>query len=224
MPTISPQAFFFDFDGVIVDSEQVHMAAARAASETFGVTFTRDYYYEILLGFDDVGLFTHLWGEQLGKKPDEALLKDLMKKKNDAFMEKIRTELVFFDGVLDLINRLNAKSIPLSVVSGALRKEVELCLEAGQIKNLFPCIVSANDVECSKPHPESYLKAFQTISQTTPNLKPADCWAIEDSPAGIVSAKGAGLKVIGITNSVSADALSAADIIISKYEEIELSK
>lgn len=222
MPIISPQAFFFDFDGVIVDSEQVHMVAARAASETFGVTFTRDYYYKILLGFDDVGLFTHLWAEQLGQKPDEALLKDLMKKKNATFMEKIRTELVFFDGVVDLINRLNAKSIPLAVVSGALRKEIELCLEVGSIKNLFPCIVSANDVARSKPHPEAYLKAFQTIAQKIPNLRPADCWAIEDSPAGIAAAKGAGLNVIGITNSVSAEALSAADIIISKYEEIEL--
>ncbi len=222
MPIISPQAFFFDFDGVIVDSEQVHMVAARAASETFGVTFTRDYYYEILLGFDDVGLFTHLWNEQLGEKLDEAVLKDLMKKKNDTFMEKIRTELIFFDGVLALMNRLNAKSIPLAVVSGALRKEVELCLEAGKIKNLFPCIVSANDVKRSKPHPESYTKAFDIVSQKIPNLRPADCWAIEDSPAGIAAAKGAGLNVIGITNSVSANALSAADIIISKYEEIEL--
>lgn len=221
MISISPQAFFFDFDGVIVDSEKAHMVAALKAAGPHGLDFTEQYYFEKLLGFDDVGLFRELFSENQ-KNLDPHTLKELMAQKNQEFMKLIPTHIIYFPGVVDFIKRLKDKNIPLAVVSGALRDEVVSCLEMGGLDVYFDFIVTASDVTRSKPHPESYDKAFQFFKEKNPKLEKNLVWVLEDSRAGIRSAKAAGLNSIGITNSVTAEYLTEADNVIQSYDEITL--
>lgn len=221
MITLSPQAFFFDFDGVIVDSEKAHMVAALKAASPHGLSFTELYYFEKLLGFDDVGLFRELFSENQ-KKLDDQTLKELMVQKNQEFMRLIPTHIIYFPGVVDFIKRLKDKKIPLAVVSGALRDEVISCLKIGGLDGYFDFIVTANDVTHSKPHPESYTQAFALLKVKNPSLEKNQCWALEDSGAGIQSAKTAGLKTIGITNSLKAKDLHEANYVIQVYDEITL--
>lgn len=220
---IQPKAFFFDFDGVIVDSEKVHMLAALEASRHHGISFSEDYYFKELLGYDDIGLFEHLWKEE-SRNLDGVTLKELMARKNEAFMRFISSQVIYFDGIVDFIRRLSERGIPLCVVSGALKKEILGCLAYGKLESYFKFIISADMVKASKPNPESYERAWQNMLVYVPDLEKSDCWAIEDSPAGIYSASEAGFKVIGITNSVRADQLSRADHIISHVREIEVSE
>lgn len=222
MISISPHAFFFDFDGVIVDSEKAHMVAALKAASPHGLSFTEQYYFEKLLGFDDVGLFRELFSENQ-KNLDEHTLKELMAQKNQEFMRLIPTHIIYFPGVVDFIKRLKDKKIPLAVVSGALCHEVVSCLKMGGLDVYFDFIVTASDVTHSKPHPESYEKAFKILKEKNPQLEKNHSWVLEDSGAGIQSAKMAGLKTIGITNSIGAKDLQKADHVIHVYDEIMVS-
>lgn len=221
MVKISPKVFFFDFDGVIVDSEKLHMVSALKTSQKYGINFSEDYYFDQLIGFDDVGLFNHLWksrGKQLSK--DE--LKTLIKNKNHEFLKAIEEHVIFYQGVKDLIERLTEKHIPLAVVSGALRNEIQPLLKKGNLESHFKFIVAADDVNYSKPDPESYEQAYHGMTALIPDLKLEDCWVLEDTPTGIHSAKEAGLNTIGITNSLDASHLKEAHHVISDYSEIVL--
>lgn len=221
MITISPKAFFFDFDGVICDTERAHMLSTMAVLKDHGITFTEEYYFEKLFGLDDRGLLHHLFDR--AKKPlGDDLLKALMKKKNLLIMNIIDKEITHIAGVKDLINRLKEKSIPLCVVSGAIKKEVEACLNKTKLRSHFKFLISADMVRKSKPDPESYERAYVKMNKHVPDLKRNSCWVLEDSPAGVAAAKAAGLKVIGITNTTSAENLSKADAVVSDYGAIRL--
>ena len=137
-------------------------------------------------------------------------------------MRLIPTHIIYFPGVVDFIKRLKDKKIPLVVVSGALRAEVMSCLKMGGLDVYFDFMVTANDVTHSKPHPESYTKAFTLLKEKNQTLEKNQSWALEDSGAGIQSAKRAGLKTIGITNSVKAKDLREANHVIQAYDEITL--
>lgn len=219
--TVSPKAFFFDFDGVICDSEKAHMASTLHVISEYGIEFSEHYYFQKLFGFDDKGLFEHLF-DLNGKKLNAALLKELIEKKNHSFMDMVEKHVIFFDGVKDLILRLDQAQIPMAVVSGALSEEVEHCLKKGDIRHFFKFMVCADHVNRSKPDPESYEKATLEMMSLVPDLEQKDILVLEDSPTGISSAKGANLEVIAITNSAPPPMLREADYIVSHYNEIIL--
>ncbi len=224
MIAIEPQAFFFDFDGVVVDSERQHMLATlEALKDRPDLLFSEKYYFEELLGFDDVGMFEFLWDKNNATLTDEEL-KARMLAKNQILMKRLETESIFFPGVIDFIKSFKSKNIPIAVVSGARRKEILSCINKGNLQAAFEFVVSADDVQRSKPDPESYSKGFAQMQSLVPNLDVKNCWVIEDSPTGIESAKGAGMKVIGITNSLSGDHLKFADHIVAHYNEIQITK
>ena len=115
-----------------------------------------------------------------------------MTEKNREFMSLIPTHIIYFPGVVEFIKRLKNANIPLAVVSGALREEVASCLKTGGLDVYFDFLVTASDVNHSKPDPESYEQAFRRFQEKIPDLKKEKCWVLEDSGAGITSAKSAG--------------------------------
>jgi len=108
-----------------------------------------------------------------------------------------------YPGVIELIEQLYSAGTPLALCSGALRSDIEPILEQLSISSRFSCIVTAEDVAHSKPDPASYRLSFQMLKNRYPEkvMSAARCCAIEDTPAGIASAKGAGLQVIAVLNS-----------------------
>lgn len=223
MITINPKVFFFDFDGVICNSEKAHMLAALKALEPHQIDFTEDYYFEKLLGFDDRDLFKYVFDEKGQTKLDKEALKKLLKDKNKVFMSQVEKHIIYFDGVVDFINDLHAKKIPLAVVSGARSREVIACLKKGGLDSLFKFFVCADHVTHSKPHRDPYEKAYlKMLGMVDTAFSPDECWVLEDSPAGILSAQNAGMKTIGITNSLPRSDLALADHVIDHYREIKL--
>lgn len=197
------------------------MIAALKAVGARGLSFTEEHYFATLLGYDDVGLFSHIWDEN-HRDLDKTTLKNLISEKNAAFLKLISEKKLFFDGIHDFVLELARNHIPMAIVSGALENEILSCLAQGNIAHHFKFIVSADKVENSKPDPESYEQAWENMLNFIPDLEKPDCWAIEDSPAGITAARDAGLNVIGITNSVPASQLSLANHIIKSVRDITL--
>jgi HAD superfamily hydrolase (TIGR01509 family) len=210
---MSLAAIVFDFDGVLANSEPLHERAYQEVFAGFGVTLTHEQYYATYLGYDDAGVFEAVSRDfRLGL--DRAAIRDLITRKSRLFESSIDEERVLFPGARACVTRA-AAAAPLAIASGAFRHEIEIILRRTGLLSYFPCIVGAEDTPRSKPAPDPYARAVERLG-----VDPARTVAVEDSRWGIESARAAGLRVAAITTTYGADALGAADLVVSSLDEI----
>lgn len=214
------KAVIFDFDGIIVDSEPLHCRAFQKLLEPLGAGFTWDEYVERYMGFDDRDAFREAFRSH-GLALDDKRLSRLIAEKAAMFQEVAAEGVNSYSGAVELIRSLSGK-VPLALCSGALRSDIEPVLRMLSIPDAFDCIVTADDVAASKPDPASYLLSVRRLQEQFPlqQILPELSVAIEDTPAGISSAKGAGLKVLSVTNSYQAAELHAADRVVDSLSTI----
>jgi len=207
------KAVVFDFDGIIVDSEPLHYRAFQNVLEPLGAGYSWDEYVERYMGFDDRDAFREAFRVH-GRHLDESDLVGLIAAKADCFQEVITAGIMPYPGVVELINSL-AGAVPLAISSGALRSDIVPILAMLGLENAFDRLVTADEVAVSKPDPASYRLAVHRLQEAFPSvgITPDQCLAIEDTPAGISSAVGAGLKVLAVTNSYPAGELGRATVI-----------
>ena len=206
-------AVIFDFDGVLADTERLHMLALQQAFAGRGWALTDADYLTRYLGYDDRGVvaaFVAAEGIQITPRDAAAVLAD----KKRAYGELLAAGRVLFPGARACIQRL-ADVFPLAIASGSLRGEIEHILAANDLRDAFTAIVGADDVTAGKPAPDSYLSAASALG-----VHPARALAIEDSPWGLQSARSAGLVTIGVTTSYRADGLVDADHVITSLDEV----
>jgi len=216
------EAVIFDFDGVIVDTEPLHYAAFQRLLEPLGLGFSWEAYVETYMGFDDRDAFLEAFKTH-GSALSTTDLQSLIDRKAGLFQEIIRDGISAYPGVVDLIRSIRASRTPLAISSGALLSDIVPILETLGIADCFDLIVTAEDVVRSKPDPECYRLAHTRLNEFwLRNLPPAQVLAIEDTPAGIVAAKGAGLRVIAVTNSYPASHLSQADQIVETLDPAQI--
>lgn len=202
----------FDFDGIIVDSERLHWTAFNRVLKPLGKTISWAEYTKTFIGFDDRDTFRHAFPE-LGKAEVVALIK----KKAAAFQDLLESDgAAALPGSVELIKHLSGQ-IPIAICSGALRADILPILGGLGIEKAFDIIVTADDTHISKPDPAPYKLAAKKLGVTSG-------LAIEDTPAGIASAKGAGLKVLAVTNSYPAEALTQADAVVASLEGLTFEK
>jgi len=205
-------AIVFDFDGVLADSEPLHLRAYQEVLTPLGISLTRDDYYANLLGFDDVGVFRAV-GERAGLRLDDRRIAALIEQKSRVFDEVIATTDVLYPGASECVERM-ASAYPLGVASGALRAEIVAVLRRARLDGHFRFIVSAEDTVRSKPAPDPYLRAALLHG-----LPPASCVAIEDSRWGLESARYAGFLTVGVTHTYPREELHGADVVIATLAE-----
>lgn len=206
------RAIVFDFDGVLADSEPLHLATYQEVLAPLGVTLTREEYYTGYLGYNDEDVFAHL-GAAKGWTMDARAVAALIEEKTRVFDAIIARTDVLYPGAAECIERLAAE-FPLGIASGAMRHEIEMILKRAKLDQHFRFIVGSGDTASSKPAPDPYLRAA-----TLHGLAPAECVAIEDSRWGIESAKTAGMKCVAITNTYPASQLTTADAVIASLDE-----
>ena len=223
MTSHSLQAVIFDCDGVLVDTEPLHYKAFQEVLAPLGLGHSYDHYLQRYIGFDDRDAFLEAFREA-GRPLDDAALARLIRAKEKVLQGIIRQGIASFPGVVTLVRALADHQVPLAVASGALRHEVDAFVEGLGLTGFFAAIIAANDVKRSKPDPETYLKALEQLQQEigSPVLEPGSCVAIEDTPAGIQSAKGAGLYVVGVCNSFPSAQLSSANHVVASLEELDV--
>ena len=209
----SLQAIVFDFDGVIANSEPLHLLAFQQALAEDGVELSAIDYYARYLGYDDVGMFEAL-GRDRGLAMQGGRVAELVARKGDRMQDLLHSGSVLFPGALEFI-REAAAAVPIAIASGALRHEIDAIIDAAGVSNLFASIVAAGDTPESKPSPAPYRLAFEQLREKTGrDLDPRRSVAIEDSRWGLESARGAGLRLVGVTSSYSAEELSSAELVV----------
>ncbi len=215
------RAVIFDFNGIIVNDEPIHLEMLQKVLEEEGISLSSEDYYARYLGFDDRGCFKAAFQER-GRALDETRLGELIRRKAVYYQEAMERGLTAFPGVDRLIRALSSR-FPLAIASGALRSEIESILAAMNLKNLFQAIVSAEDVQAGKPEPEIFITALARLNETVARgevLRPSECLVIEDSREGIRGARRAGMKCLAVTNSHPAAELGEADIVLNSLEGI----
>lgn len=216
-PTAPPstrQHLVFDFDGVLADSEPLHLATYQEVLSALGVTLTREDYYANFLGYSDQDFF-RLFAARQGWELDAGRIATLIAQKAVIFDEAVRSTGVLYPGAAECVERL-AGVFPLGIASGALRHEIEQVLAGARLTRHFRFIVAAGDTPNSKPAPDPYRRAAELHG-----VPASACVAIEDSRWGIQSAKSAGMKCVGITHSYPAAELVSADAVIDSLNEFD---
>ncbi|HBF11837.1 MAG TPA: HAD family phosphatase [Deltaproteobacteria bacterium] len=208
----------FDFNGLIVDDEPIHLECFQKVLLEEEIHLTEKDYWEIYLGFDDKGLFQAIF-EKNWKKPGPKKLKELVAKKNSLYQPTIEKKMKLFPGVVDFINKVWATHV-LGIVSGALYSEIEFVLKKAGVFEKFETIVSADNTKHGKPNPEGYLLALTHLKKNHPEIIPQTCLVLEDSLAGIESAHRAGMKVCALSHTYPRQELQSADFVKDKFAEI----
>jgi len=217
------RAVIFDFNGILVDDEPIHLEMFQKVLQEEGISLTEKDYYARYLGFDDRGAFRAAYREN-GRKLDDAALAKLIERKAAYYRASIGQRTVIFPGVKQLLPHLAAR-YPLAVASGALRDEIELILQSVTLRNYFQVIVSANDVKEGKPQPEIFLKALEELNRSAGASSPirlSECLVVEDSKEGLLGAQRAGIKCLAVANSHPAEELRSADAIVASLTEVTI--
>jgi beta-phosphoglucomutase len=224
MRTTPLDAVVFDFDGVIVNSEPLHHEAFGRVLGLLGLSFTWEEYLSHYLGFDDRDAFREVFRRR-GRSVDEVEIRELIHAKAGAFEELVREKGADpFPGVVALIRRIHDAAIPLALCSGALKRDVDPILRTLELDRAFAVTVTADDVTVSKPDPASYRVAIERLGESLPErtIRAKRSVAVEDTPAGIEAARGAGLKVLAISNSYPSEVLRGAARVVASLEGVTL--
>lgn len=214
------QSIVFDFDGVIVDTEPLHYRAFLRALEPLGIDFDYDRYVQQYIGYDDRDGLAAICGDFDVALADPQV-GELILRKAEAFEQIVNEGVAPFPGAVELILS-TAEQMPIAICSGALRRDIEAVLRGvgdGDLLRRFEVIVTADQVPHSKPDPRSYQLAAERL-----NLPAAQCLAIEDTPAGLASARGAGMRTLGVAHSHAAARLAAADRVEQSLAHVTLEK
>ena len=216
------QAIVFDFDGVIADSEMLHLRAYQQVLGPEGISISNEEYFDKYLGYDDAGVFKAV-GREKGVPMDDGRIEQLIARKSTRYDQLSAAGEMLVPGAADFI-RTAAAAVPIAIASGALTHEIEEILDRAGLRPLFPVIVGADQTERSKPHPEPYQTAFDRLRLLTG--RDLIAWrsvAIDDSKWGLVSARGADLRCVAVTNTYSAAELRPdAELVVEGLHALTL--
>ena len=216
------QAVFFDFDGVIADTEPLHLRAYQAVLQADGIDLNESAYYARYLGYDDVGLFDALAKDRHLSLSDEKI-DEWVAAKSSIIQDMLSSDSILFPGAAACV-RMFAEQVPLAVASGALEPEIEIVLRHAGLRSAFTAIASASDGVRGKPAPDLYLLAIAKLKDRLPDpFDAAACIAIEDSRWGIEAARRAGLRCVAVTHTYPAAELGEVDLIVDALSDLTLS-
>lgn len=197
----------FDMDGVLVDSEPIHIDAWNEIFGEFGHHFDMEWFHQ-WIGVSDKNFMLKI--VEMYQIPADA--EDLLQRKRAVFENKIAQGVPPHKGVKEILPEL--KHLKLAVATSSNRKGATISLQGSGLLPFFQSVVTADDVLKHKPNPDCYLKAVENLG-----LNPSDCIGIEDSVSGIKAAKTAGLFVIGVSTSLPAHHLTPhADLVLESTE------
>lgn len=190
-------AIIFDSDGVLVDSEVIHVAVERELLSEIGLTYEYETYLSRFVGLSMPDFYAAL-AEDYQQEKGEPFPDDFPERLAERMWPRVEAELKPISGVADLVRAFSGKT---AVASSAPTKRLRQKLGIAGLLPLFePHIYSARMVEKGKPAPDLFLLAAEKL-----NVSPAKCLVIEDSINGVLAGCRAGMTVAGFTGGSHAD-------------------
>jgi beta-phosphoglucomutase family hydrolase len=207
------RAVIFDMDGVIVESEHLHIKAEQQTMLKHGVRISAEELHTYT-GTTAEFMLTEL----IKKYKLNTTFERVFDEKEEFMFKLLEKETRPTKGVIELLKKLKRKGIKLGIASSSHRNLIEYILRRLNIVRLFDFVVSAEDIANSKPNPEIFLRSARGLS-----VEPVECLVVEDAKLGVEAAKNAGMRVVGYRNPNSGDQdLSRADMIIDDFAKLSV--
>lgn len=200
------RAIAFDFNGTLSDDEPVLCEIFIELFAEHGKPLSAQEYFDRLAGHSDPEI-VHRWLGS-GHADEEAVVEERIRR----YRARVSDGHTIHEPVREAV-RYAAARVPVAIVSGAMRAEIEPVVEAAGLAPLLRGIVAADDVVHGKPDPEGYLKALPLLG-----ADPKDVLVFEDTEAGITSAAAAGLRVIAKRGTLDPHRLAAAEEIVDAID------
>jgi beta-phosphoglucomutase len=201
------KAIVFDFNGTLSDDEPVLCEIFRKLFAEHGRPLSAQEYFDELAGLSDPEIVL-TW---LGR--DRADVDEIVAQRVQRYRDAVADGSTIHDHVREAV-RYAAERVPLAICSGAARSEIEPVVESAGLAPLLRGIVSSDDVVDGKPHPEGYLKARELFG----DVQPDEVLAIDDTEAGVASAKDAGLLTFAKTGTLDPHRLARADELVDRID------
>ena len=204
---MTTHAVVFDFNGTLSDDEPILCEIFMHLFAEHGKPMSAQEYFDRFAGLSDPEIVRTWLGED---NPDvEAVLAERIRLYGDAVADGSSVHEHVREAV-----RFAASRVPLAICSGAARAEIEPVVAAAGIASCFRAVVSSDDVTHGKPDPEGYVKALAAVG-----ADPADSLVVEDTEAGIASARAAGVgRVLALQTTLDPERLAAADELIDRLD------
>ncbi|MFT4640037.1 MAG: beta-phosphoglucomutase family hydrolase [Verrucomicrobiales bacterium] len=197
-------ALIFDWDGVIINSEEFHRRSWDLLIEEEGLVLPEGAF-ETSFGMRNEQIIPHVFKWAEPDDPDR--IQFLADRKEGLYRELVRREGIDpLQGVLALLEGLEAAGVPRAVGSSTPRANIDAVMEVIGVTGKFQDIVAAADVSKGKPDPEVFLTAAERLGFT-----PDRCVVIEDAHVGIAAAQAGGIKVLAVATTHPIESLSEAD-------------
>ncbi len=209
----------FDYNGVLVDDEHVHLEAFRDVLRPLGIEISEAVYWERYLGFDDPGAFRAMLADA-GRTASDARIAELVQAKRPHYLSRAQTALRPFEGAAEVVRR-RARAGAVGIVSGALADEIAFGLDVLGVRDLVAFVVSSEDTRACKPDPEGYEIGKRRLQELA-GAEAERAIVVEDSLAGVQAARAAGLRCIGVAHSYAEEELqkAGANLTVARVAEL----
>ena len=183
------KAFLFDLNGTMIDDMSFHIRAWDTLLNELGAGISTDRVKKECYGKNHELLERIFPGRFTEREKDQ-----ISTNKEKKYQQEFRPFMQLISGLHDFLKRAHKKKVKMAIGSAAIQFNINFVLDELHIRDFFSCFVSADDVQYSKPDPETYLKCARVL-----NIEPADCIVFEDTPKGVEAAANAGMQAIVIT-------------------------
>ena len=203
------QAVIWDMDGVLVDSEPIHLETWWAVFDQFNIKIHQEQLKRVF------GMTSEMTIRTLSDRPlDDRTINAMIQEKARKFQEEIRERAVILPGVRGWLDSFESNGIRQAVASSGKKKNIEIVLDKLRIDSYFGVVLDGDGLP-SKPQPHIFLKTAEML-----DVIPLNCLVIEDSVAGIKAAKAAGMQCVGVGTTNPLEALSEADVAVENLAQL----
>jgi HAD superfamily hydrolase (TIGR01509 family) len=212
MSMLPPRLVCFDFDGVVANTENAHVAAWERTFALMGCDISAQICTRAAEEDDHEFLLDVLTNQAVAHADIEGWLR----RKQEITRCLLADAPLTYPGLSRLISALAERDVLLAVVSGTWRENVVAVLRSSRLLDRFPIIIAKEDVKARKPAPDAYLLALSRA-----NVEPAHAVAIEDSPSGLQAARAAGVRGVAVGHRRPAGTWTEGAIYVSNFNDVE---
>ncbi|MCX6218616.1 HAD family phosphatase [Spirosoma sp.] len=203
----------FDMDGTLIDSNPAHKQAYTEFLKRHGIELTDADFINYISGRMNPDVIKHFFGADT----DTERIQELTKEKETLFQDIYGPQIKAIDGLIPFLNSVREAGFLMVLATSAPMMNVRFVFDHLPIEQFFTTIISEQDVEVGKPDPTVFRRAAERVM-----AQPADCLVFEDSQAGVQAAHEAGMKVIVLTTTHTADELGAAELAIGDFTQVSV--
>ena len=202
------RAVIFDLDGTLIDNNAFHLKTWKVYLEKLGMDISEDAYRKNINGRTNKDALEYIYNRQMTN--EEAMVYAL--EKEALYRQIYKPDIKPVKGLVELLEAFHKRNIPMAIATSGIQVNIDFMFEHIPIKQYFKEVINSAHISKGKPDPEIYIKTASLL-----NVAPGNCLVFEDAVVGVNAAHAAGMKVIAITTTQSAEELKDAEMIIKDF-------